>query len=93
MRKTKAAARFVVVYICCLGVYRAMYVYNWVMRYLSEPDYASRTDNLVTWICGIIQVCLFAVAILYVMVAKKAKDQLIQKDLEEGETLLEAGED
>ena len=35
--------------------------------------------------CGIIQVCLFAVAILYVMVAKKAKDQLMQKDLEGGD--------
>ncbi|EDR26663.1 ER lumen protein retaining receptor [Entamoeba dispar SAW760] len=42
-------------YIFCLGLYRALYIINWIYRYATEPSYWSP----LTWICGSIQTLLY----------------------------------
>ena len=42
-------------YICLLGVYRALYMINWLWRWFTEENYY----NWIGWICGIIQTILY----------------------------------
>eukprot|EP00696_Hemimastix_kukwesjijk_P002511 gnl/Hemi2/13078_TR4464_c0_g1_i1.p2 gnl/Hemi2/13078_TR4464_c0_g1~~gnl/Hemi2/13078_TR4464_c0_g1_i1.p2 ORF type:complete len:226 (+),score=75.98 gnl/Hemi2/13078_TR4464_c0_g1_i1:230-907(+) len=44
-------------YMICLGVYRLMYIFNWVERYLTEDDYHGQW---IIWISGVLQVLLYA---------------------------------
>ena len=39
-------------YMASLGLYRALYVVNWVARWMIEPGYWSP----IAWVCGVIQV-------------------------------------
>ncbi|ELP84829.1 ER lumen protein retaining receptor, putative [Entamoeba invadens IP1] len=43
-------------YILCLGIYRALYIANWVFRYATEDSYWSP----LVWVCGIVQTVLYA---------------------------------
>ncbi|CAI0380257.1 unnamed protein product [Linum tenue] len=43
-------------YIFLLGSYRALYILNWIYRYLSEQ----RSIHWITWVSGVIQTLLYA---------------------------------
>jgi|ERR1711908_269475 len=81
--KIRAIPRFVVLYIVSLGLYRAMYVYNWIVRYLQQgAEYVQKDDNVVIWTCGGIQVALFTAALLYVIAYRTSpatSEQLLDK--------------
>ncbi len=42
-------------YIFCLGLYRALYLVNWIYRYCTEEHYYSP----LVWVCGSIQTLLY----------------------------------
>jgi len=52
LREHGQVENFTSLYMFSLGMYRALYVMNWVMRYFMEPHYWSP----IAWVCGIIQV-------------------------------------
>jgi ER lumen protein retaining receptor len=39
-----------------LGIYRALYIANWVYRSYHEPFYQ---HNWIVYICGFVQTCLY----------------------------------
>ncbi|GMH02492.1 hypothetical protein Nepgr_004331 [Nepenthes gracilis] len=43
-------------YVFLLGAYRALYILNWIFRYVTEPHYV----NWIPWISGIVQTLLYA---------------------------------
>mmetsp|Transcript_37514 Transcript_37514/g.60061 ORF Transcript_37514/g.60061 Transcript_37514/m.60061 type:complete len:221 (+) Transcript_37514:41-703(+) len=42
-------------YVFCLGAYRALYLINWIYRYLSEPSYY----DPIAWVSGVVQTLLY----------------------------------
>jgi ER lumen protein retaining receptor len=42
-------------YIACLGGYRAMYIFNWVYRVISEPHYR----QWIVWVAGLVQTIIY----------------------------------
>lgn len=43
-------------YVFLLGIYRALYIANWVYRSYHEPFYQ---HNWIVYICGFVQTCLY----------------------------------
>nr|AFK37736.1 unknown [Lotus japonicus] len=43
-------------YVFLLGAYRALYILNWIYRYLTEPHFV----HWITWISGLVQTLLYA---------------------------------
>ncbi|CBZ56441.1 putative endoplasmic reticulum retention receptor [Neospora caninum Liverpool] len=44
-------------YVACMGLYRLMYILNWIYRYLTEsPPHV----NVVSWVGGVVQTLLYA---------------------------------
>lgn len=61
-------------YVACLGLYRFMYILNWVYRYFAEPvPYV----NYVGWIAGFIQTALYVDFFFYYAVAKWYGEKLV----------------
>lgn len=56
LQKTGAVENITADYIVCLGTYRALYIMNWVYRYITEPGYSAWT----VWIFGSIQTLMYA---------------------------------
>jgi len=42
-------------YVAALGAYRALYLLNWIYRYMTEDDYVQR----IVWVAGIVQTALY----------------------------------
>merc|ERR1712154_650041 len=42
-------------YVFCLGMYRTLYVINWIYRYFTETSYW----DPISWTTGTVQTCLF----------------------------------
>jgi len=42
-------------YVFCLGAYRALYLLNWVYRFLNEPEYR----DWIVWVTGLIQTAIY----------------------------------
>ena len=42
-------------YVFCLGAYRALYVVNWIYRFLSEDNYY----DPIAWVSGVVQTLLY----------------------------------
>jgi ER lumen protein retaining receptor len=42
-------------YVALLGAYRALYLLNWIYRYMTEEDYSQR----IVWVAGIVQTALY----------------------------------
>jgi ER lumen protein retaining receptor len=59
-------------YIFCLGIYRALYLCNWVWRYFAE----NRRHMWLAWICGLIQTGLYADFFYYYYVSCKQGKKL-----------------
>ena len=41
--------------VAALGAYRALYLINWIFRYLTEEDYLQR----IVWIAGVVQTAIY----------------------------------
>ena len=53
-------------YILCLGIYRGLYLFNWIYRYWTETKY---WDPLV-WVCGMFQTILYCDYFYYYIKSK-----------------------
>jgi len=53
-------------YMFCLGAYRALYVANWVVRYMTEPNYW----DPIAWVSGIVQTSLYCDFFYYYVKAR-----------------------
>ena len=53
-------------YVFCLGGYRAMYLLNWIYRYLTEPHYR----NWIIWITGMIQTAVYCDFFYYYIISR-----------------------
>ena len=42
-------------YVAALGAYRALYLMNWIYRFMTEDDYQQR----IVWVAGIVQTALY----------------------------------
>uniref|UniRef100_A0A6V2SDQ8 ER lumen protein-retaining receptor n=1 Tax=Emiliania huxleyi TaxID=2903 RepID=A0A6V2SDQ8_EMIHU len=42
-------------YVFALGAYRALYLLNWMFRFMTEPDYQQR----IVWLSGLVQTALY----------------------------------
>ena len=42
-------------YVFALGAYRALYLFNWVVRYFTEDDYVQK----IVWFAGLVQTALY----------------------------------
>lgn len=47
-------------YIAAMGSYRALYMVNWLYRYLTEDGYYYLPGNWVVWLSGLVQTALYA---------------------------------
>lgn len=56
LQKTGEVENITSHYIVCLGLYRAMYICNWVYRYVVEH----RQHQWLAWSCGMLQTALYA---------------------------------
>eukprot|EP00924_Labyrinthula_sp_SR-Ha-C_P005318 maker-scaffold_1-snap-gene-28.27-mRNA-1 protein AED:0.12 eAED:0.12 QI:40/0.5/0.33/1/0/0/3/0/211 len=57
-------------YIACLGSYRALYVVNWIYKYMFEPGYLSTKEHWIVWISGVIQTALYCDFFYYFVLSK-----------------------
>lgn len=57
-------------FIVCLGAYRALYVVNWIDRYLTEDGYLSSKTHWIVWISGVIQTALYCDFFYYYALSK-----------------------
>jgi len=55
-------------YVFTLGGYRALYLLNWIYRYLTEDDYR----NWIVWIAGTVQTAVYCDFFYYYLVARMA---------------------
>lgn len=53
-------------YVFTLGGYRALYLVNWIYRYLTEDDYR----NWIVWIAGVVQTAIYCDFFYYYAIAK-----------------------
>ncbi|KAI9262751.1 ER lumen protein retaining receptor 1 [Sporodiniella umbellata] len=75
LQRTGEAETITIHYIFALGAYRALYIFNWIYRYLYEPDYV--VDWIAT-VAGLLQTGLYSdfFYIYYVKVIKGQKFEL-----------------
>ncbi|KAK2956116.1 putative ER lumen protein-retaining receptor [Blattamonas nauphoetae] len=67
-------------YIFFLGLYRALYILNWIYRFFTEKNYRA----WVTWVCGLIQTALYSDYIYQFFKAKtKGRKLSLQVDVED----------
>eukprot|EP00887_Chlorella_sp_A99_P006526 scaffold3.g6526.t1 len=59
-------------YVFLLGLYRALYLLNWIYRYLTEPHYR----QWIVWISGLLQTTIFADFFYYYILAHKNHTRL-----------------
>jgi ER lumen protein retaining receptor len=60
-------------YIVALGLYRGLYLLNWVWRYFTEPGYSA----VVVWIFGAIQTALYCDFFYYYFVSRLQGKKLV----------------
>lgn len=53
-------------YVFCLGGYRAMYLLNWIYRFMTEPHYRA----WIVWISGVIQTLMYCDFFYYYVTAQ-----------------------
>ncbi len=72
LQRTGEAETITVHYLAALGIYRALYIPNWIYRYISEPDHAV---DYISIVAGIIQTVLYSdfFWIYYKLVLKEGK--------------------
>jgi ER lumen protein retaining receptor len=46
-------------YVFCLGAYRALYVLNWIDRYLTDTNYHTSKTTYIVWVSGFVQTALY----------------------------------
>mmetsp|Transcript_15601 Transcript_15601/g.25844 ORF Transcript_15601/g.25844 Transcript_15601/m.25844 type:complete len:226 (+) Transcript_15601:125-802(+) len=56
LQATGEAENLTADYVFCLGAYRALYLGNWIYRYITEDKYSSQW---IVWISGIIQTIIY----------------------------------
>ena len=56
LRRTQNIDNLTGNYIFCLGLYRGLYILNWIYRYFTEPHY----KQVLVWIAGLLQTALYA---------------------------------
>eukprot|EP00287_Rhodomonas_sp_CCMP768_P004596 CAMPEP_0196718058 /NCGR_PEP_ID=MMETSP1091-20130531/1347_1 /TAXON_ID=302021 /ORGANISM="Rhodomonas sp., Strain CCMP768" /LENGTH=166 /DNA_ID=CAMNT_0042058627 /DNA_START=340 /DNA_END=840 /DNA_ORIENTATION=+ len=67
LQKTKEGEAFTLLYIFCVGAYRALYIINWVYRYSTENHYWQP----LVWTAGVVQTLLYADFFYYYFLALK----------------------
>jgi len=55
LQQSKEVENLTADYIFCLGLYRALYIFNWVYRYFTEPGYS----QWFVWTFGLVQTALY----------------------------------
>jgi ER lumen protein retaining receptor len=60
-------------YVFTLGLYRGLYLFNWVYRYFMEDH---KTDTIV-WVSGLVQTLLYIDFFYYYIVAKRKGERLV----------------
>lgn len=59
-------------YVFLLGMYRSLYILNWIYRYMTEPNYR----QWIVWVSGIIQTILYADFFYYYIKSWKNNEKL-----------------
>lgn len=59
-------------YVFLLGMYRSLYILNWIYRFMTEPNYR----QWIVWISGIIQTILYADFFYYYIKSWKNNEKL-----------------
>lgn len=59
-------------YVLLLGAYRALYIFNWIYRYFTEPHFV----HWITWISGLVQTLLYADFFYYYFLSWKNNKNL-----------------
>lgn len=72
LQKTGEVENITSHYIFCLGAYRALYICNWVFRYLTER----RANQWLAWSCGMVQTALYADFFYYYYISRKQGKKL-----------------
>jgi len=60
-------------YIFCLGLYRGLYIFNWIYRYFTEPGYS----QWFVWIFGFIQTALYCDFFYYYIRSRIKGEKLV----------------
>ena len=60
VRRTGEVENMTSNYIAAMGAYRALYMVNWVYRYITEEGYYNIPGNFVVWFSGLAQTALYA---------------------------------
>ena len=60
-------------YVFFLGIYRFLYIFNWVYRSYHETYYK---HNWIVYICGVVQTCLYLDFFYYYILSKKTGGKL-----------------
>lgn len=67
-QRHKAVENITSWYMASLGAYRALYILNWVYRYLHEPHYSA----WIPWVAGVVQTAIYADFFYYFLQSKMA---------------------
>ncbi len=57
-------------YVFTLGGYRALYILNWIDRYMTEEDYLLTKSTWIVWISGFVQTLLYCDFFYYYALSK-----------------------
>ena len=60
-------------YMFCLGAYRALYVVNWVYRYMTEEKYY----DPIAWVSGVVQTLLYVDFFYYYVKARYLGENMV----------------
>lgn len=66
-------------FIFTLGAYRALYVINWVDRWLSEENYLSSKIHWITWLSGLVQTALYCDFFYYYVLSRHKGRMMLPK--------------
>lgn len=76
LQRTKNIDNLTGNYVFLLGLYRGLYIVNWVWRYFTERGYTASRTTWIVWISGLIQTAIYGDFFYYYLQSWKANARL-----------------
>jgi len=73
LQRTNEVENITADYIFCLGLYRALYLLNWIYRYFTEEDYV----QWIVWVSGVAQTALYCDFFYYYIISKYYHQKIV----------------
>ena len=76
LQRTKNIDNLTGNYVFLLGLYRGLYILNWIWRYFTEPLYMASRTTWIVWLSGLVQTALYGDFFYYYFLSYKHNKKL-----------------